>query len=199
VVVFSLFWHFFSPVFEISDFLGGSGFLIFWRFLTLFCHFLSTFWHFWHFFTFFRVSLANGHPFLTKTQRPPDVSNTTFWRKLTKNPLLQGKSGQKTHFSTKKREIRPSKMTPPSKKLTPGCVCMYIYIYKLSQKPPPQIFLQGLKFYWFLGSGFQILVTPDSQLFGPRFLISEMPISFLDAGHFFGCRFIISEMPISNF
>jgi len=46
VVVFSLFWHFFSPVLTLFHFSGGSGFLSF-------CHFLSTFWHFWHFLTTF--------------------------------------------------------------------------------------------------------------------------------------------------
>jgi len=93
------------------------------------------------------------------------------WRK---NHFYKANLVKKLTFQPKNVKSDPSKMTPPSKKLTPGCVCMYIYIYKVSEKHPPQIFLQGLKF-----SGFWVRVF---RFPGCRFQISRMPISdFWDA------------------
>jgi len=75
----------------------------------------------------------------------------------------------------------PQKWPPPSKKLTPGCVCMYIYIYKASQKhPPPPDFLTGVEILWFLGSGFQI---------------SGCRVTFSYVGSLFLMPVTFSEMP----
>jgi len=64
-------------------------------------------------------------------------------------------------------------------------MCVYVYIIRRVKNHPPPDFLTGVEILWFLGSGFQILVTPVLRFFGCRFLISEMPISEFLMPHFF--------------
>jgi len=71
-------------------------------------------------------------------------------------------------FDTKNHFFDPSQ---PKSWPIQRCVCMYIYIYKECQKPPPKFFWQGLKF-WRFSSGFSD---------------SGMPIHF---SHFLRCRFL---------